>query len=80
MTSFFGASWFTSGELDLRYVRPAFAGDTLTVGGAILGRRDGRLELEVWVRNDDGQSTALGWASAELTGVTPGPSPLLPPV
>ncbi|WDZ91021.1 MaoC/PaaZ C-terminal domain-containing protein [Nocardiopsis sp. HUAS JQ3] len=62
----FGATWFTSGELDLRFVSPAYVGDVLTTTGAVLGERDGRLELEVWVENDHGTKTAVGWASAEI--------------
>ncbi|GAB3570791.1 hypothetical protein GCM10027445_24950 [Amycolatopsis endophytica] len=77
MVRFFGASWFTSGDLDLRFVNPTFVGEALTVHGAVLGERDGRLELEVWTTKDDGTRTALGWASAALDGVTAGPSPLL---
>jgi acyl dehydratase len=60
----FGASFFTSGELDLRFVSPAFVGDELTTSGAVVGAADGRLELEVWVDKADGTRTALGWASA----------------
>jgi len=77
MTSFFGAAWFTSGHLDLRFVGPAFVGDLLTVHGAVAGGTDGRLEIEVWIAKESGQKTALGWASGELAGVTPGPSQLL---
>lgn len=70
MTSFFGPAWFTTGELDLRFVSPAFAGDRLTVEGAVLGEAqtasDRGLELEVWVQREDGTKTAIGWASAAL--------------
>lgn len=64
----FGASWFTTGELDLRFVSPAYVGDVLTTTGAVLGENDGRLELEVWVENGDGVKTAVGWASAAIDG------------
>jgi len=77
MVNFFGAAWFTSGELDLRFVNPTFVGEALTVHAAVLGERDGRLELEVWTVKDDGTRTALGWASAALGEVTPGPRQLL---
>ncbi|MBB5157759.1 MaoC/PaaZ C-terminal domain-containing protein [Saccharopolyspora phatthalungensis] len=62
----FGASFFTSGELDLRFVSPAFVGDELTTGGAVVGASDDRLDLEVWVDKSDGTRTALGWASARV--------------
>ncbi|MGQ4267494.1 MaoC/PaaZ C-terminal domain-containing protein [Nocardiopsis changdeensis] len=62
----FGASWFTTGELDLRFISPAYVGDTLTTTGAVLGEADGRLELEVWIENAQGRKTAVGWASAAI--------------
>ncbi|MBO0875055.1 MAG: MaoC family dehydratase [Pseudonocardia sp.] len=78
MAAFFGASWFTSGSLDLRFVGPAFVDELLTVRGAVVGEPTaGRLELEVWVEKEGGAKTALGWASADLAGVTPGPEQLL---
>jgi acyl dehydratase len=77
MTELFGASWFTTGSLDLRFVSPLFVGERITVGGAVVGDDGGRLEVEVWTDKDDGTRTALGWASAELDGVTLGPQRLL---
>ena len=73
MTSFFGPSWFTSGELDLRFVSPAYVDDRLVVEGAVVGEVDtphgSGLEVEVWVRREsDDVRTALGWARAALTG------------
>lgn len=63
----FGTTWFTSGDLDLRFVSPAFVGDTLTTSGAVIDERDGRLEVEVWIDNQEGTKTAVGWASAEIS-------------
>jgi acyl dehydratase len=72
MTRFFGPAWFDSGELDLRFISPAYVNDDLTVGGAVLGEvetdQGKRLELEVWVRRDDGTPTAVGWARADASG------------
>ncbi|MER7231175.1 MaoC/PaaZ C-terminal domain-containing protein [Streptomyces olivaceus] len=62
----FGKSFFTSGELDLRFVSPAFVGDELTTGGAVVGATGDRLDLEIWVDKADGTRTALGWASARV--------------
>jgi acyl dehydratase len=71
MTRFFGASWFTSGHLDMRFIAPAFADDHLTVEAAVLGEvqtaHGTGLELEVWVRRQDGTPTAIGWVSAALS-------------
>ncbi|MEU6643464.1 MaoC family dehydratase [Saccharomonospora sp. NPDC046836] len=73
----FGATFFTSGELDLRFVSPAFVGEELTTSGAVVGVTDGRLELEVWVDKADGTRTALGWASARVDDDPARPAPLL---
>jgi acyl dehydratase len=71
MTRFFGPSWLTSGELDMRFVSPAFVGDHLTVHGAVLGGKESRegpgLELEVWVEREVGSTTGVGWATAALS-------------
>ncbi|WP_440708171.1 MaoC/PaaZ C-terminal domain-containing protein [Herbiconiux sp. YIM B11900] len=72
----FGASWFTSGDLDLRFVSPAYVGEELTTGGAVVGEDEGRLEVEVWVQKSDGTRTALGWASAEISDDPARPSAL----
>ncbi len=77
MVDFFGAIWFTTGELDLRFVSPAFVGDELSTTGAVVGEQDGRLEVEVWVSKADGTKTAVGWASAEITDDHRRPRPLL---
>lgn len=81
LTSFVGAAVYRGAELDLRFVNPAFVGERLTAGGAVLGERHSehgrRLEVEVWIDKQDGTRTALGWASALLDEVTPGPTPLL---
>ncbi|ASR35532.1 hypothetical protein BAY61_11595 [Prauserella marina] len=73
----FGASFFTSGELDLRFVAPAFVGDELTAGGAVSAVDGDRLELEVWIDKADGTRTALGWASAQVDQATDRPVPLI---
>lgn len=77
MVDLFGATWFTTGELDLRFVSPAFVGDTLTTTGAVVGEQDGRLEVEVWITKADGTKTAVGWASAEITDDDRRPRPLI---
>ncbi|QCR20571.1 hypothetical protein C1N71_00695 [Agrococcus sp. SGAir0287] len=73
----FGASWFTTGDLDLRFVSPAFVDETLTTSGAVLGEIGGRLEVEVWVEKADGTRTAVGWASAAIDDDPRRPASLL---
>ena len=77
MVDLFGATWFTTGELDLRFISPVFVGDTLTVSGAVVGEQEGRLEVEVWITKADGTRTAVGWASAEIGDDDARPVPLL---
>ncbi|MET7640899.1 MaoC family dehydratase [Streptomyces sp. NPDC005438] len=66
LVDLFGKSFFTSGELDLRFVSPVFVGDQLTASGAVAGVDGDRLELEVWIDKADGTRSALGWASARV--------------
>ncbi|QUL78549.1 MaoC family dehydratase [Brevibacterium sp. SMBL_HHYL_HB1] len=77
MVDLFGGSWFTTGELDLRFISPAFVNDTLTTTGASLREVDDRLETEVWVENQHGQKTAVGWASAEISDDLARPASLI---
>ena len=69
-TGFFGSPWLTSGWLNVKFLAPAEAGETLTVGGAVLGELDAddgrRLEIEVWTTRSDGTMCVAGWASALL--------------
>ena len=47
LTDFFGASFFTSGWLRLKFLNPLFAGDAVTIRAAVADIYDGRVELEV---------------------------------
>lgn len=62
--NFFGPSWLSTGWIKNVYLKPVFVGDRITVYGVVTGVRQGRVELEVWARNQDGLLTAAGWASA----------------
>jgi acyl dehydratase len=70
LTNFFGPSWFTTGWQKVKFIRPVYCGEKLTVRGVITGERheaDGtRLEVEIWVQNAAGEMTAAGWASGRL--------------
>jgi acyl dehydratase len=63
--TFFGARFYTTGWLRLKFLNPVFPADVLTVHGAVTGAHGGRLQLEVWITNKTGRLTAAGWASAE---------------
>ena len=77
MVQFFGAAWFTSGELDLRYTHPAFTGDELTVRAAVVSDDGETQELEVWIDTETGIRTALGWARAQIDSDPARPHQLL---
>ena len=66
LTRFFGSTFFTTGRLRCKFLNPVFPDDTLTVHGAIANSSVDRLELDVWVKNQEGKITAVGWASAQV--------------
>jgi acyl dehydratase len=70
LVNFFGAEWFESGWTSHAFIKPVSAGDTITVHGKIQERRDEaagtRVVLEVWCRNQVGDLTTVGTASALL--------------
>jgi acyl dehydratase len=68
LTGFFATDWFDSGWTSHAFIKPVFAGDRLTVHAKIQeSRQEGngtRLMLEVWCRNQLGDLTTVGSASA----------------
>jgi acyl dehydratase len=68
LANFFGIDWFETGWTSHAFVRPVSPGDTLTVQGRIQDKRveanGTRLVLEVWCRNQRGDLTTVGTASA----------------
>jgi hypothetical protein len=74
MVEFFGSSWFTSGEISLRFVSPGVQqGDRVTCGASVReARAPGpgelpRVILDVWMEKADGTRPVLGTASAILS-------------
>lgn len=69
MTRFFGETWFSGGELRVKFLGAVVAGETVEVGGAVHGlRRDEageRLELDCWILGDAGP-VAVANASAPI--------------
>lgn len=66
---FFGPAWLTTGWSSMTFLGAVYAGDTLTLGGAVLApdeREDpDRPELEVWIDNQHGDPTLVGWVAAK---------------
>ncbi|MBQ6640881.1 MAG: hypothetical protein IJH84_07580 [Saccharopolyspora sp.] len=54
----------------MKFIRPFYVEDEVTARGAILGpvehRGQRHMQSEVWVQNQDGRKTAVGWAHAPL--------------
>jgi acyl dehydratase len=68
LTDFFGIDWLESGWTSHAFVKPVSPGDTITVHGKIQDKRvetnGTRLVVEVWCRNQTGELTTVGCASA----------------
>ncbi|MFR9731125.1 hypothetical protein ACL03H_18015 [Saccharopolyspora sp. MS10] len=68
--SFHGDAWIGGGHLSVKFVRPFYVDEVVTARGAVLGEidHDGErhLESEVWVENEQGAKTAVGWAHAPI--------------
>ncbi len=67
-TNFFGPAWLTSGRLSTTFLRPVIVRDAITAGGMVKRlEEDGgkpRLGLDVWCKNQRGELTTVGRASA----------------
>ncbi len=78
MRRFFGdAVYNRTGVVDLRFLRPTRAGDTVTVRGTVAGMspepNGSRVTVELTVQNQNGETTAAGTGSAVV------PAGLFPP-
>ena len=67
--NFFGPSWLTTGRLSTAFIRPVIVRDTITASGLVkrLEEAEGgrkRLWLDVWCKNQRGELTTVGRASA----------------
>jgi acyl-coenzyme A thioesterase PaaI-like protein len=73
LVSHFGLSWFQGGRLDVRFIKPAYEGDTI-VAHAVIGADTGVAgpwECEVWCENQDGERVATGTAIVPRDGSGP---------
>lgn len=67
--NFFGPAWLTSGRLNTAFIRPVIVRDTITAAALVkrLEEEEGgrkRLWLDVWCKNQRGELTTVGRASA----------------
>ncbi|WP_243299300.1 MaoC family dehydratase [Bacillus litorisediminis] len=68
LTNFFGTSWFTSGWEKIKMIRPVLVDEVITVRGVVKDKtvEDGKtkLHLHIWIENEQGEMTIIGWAHA----------------
>ncbi|PKW16503.1 MaoC family dehydratase [Saccharopolyspora spinosa] len=69
LTRFFGADFFTSGWLRVKFVNPVEVFEPIEVGGVVktvtpIGDDRIEIDVEVWVRRADGKLSTVGWARA----------------
>ncbi len=74
MVDFFGASWFTTGEISLRFIGQGVQqGDHVICGGSVRevseAEGEGRwVMLDVWMEKEGGVRPVVGTAAAVLPG------------
>jgi acyl dehydratase len=63
----FGIDWIRSGSIDVKFIRPIYAGDTLTTRGRIAGKNQTstgvRIALDIWCETQRGEPVTVGSAS-----------------
>lgn len=68
MMEFAGKGFVKGGAMSVSFIKPVYAGDTLTVRGRVKSREPAggatRVTVEVWCENQDGVKTMVGTASA----------------
>lgn len=67
MVERFGEGFVKGGEISVSFLKPVYAGDTLTVEGKVKSIEPeggkSRVVVDVWCRNEDGVMTMAGTAS-----------------
>ena len=67
LTKAFGVDWIRSGSMDVKFIRPIYAGDTVTACGRITGKRETstgvHIALEIWCETQRGEPVTVGTAS-----------------
>lgn len=70
----FGPDFRQGGQLSVTFLKPVYAGDTLTAGGVVSSKENidhrTQLRLQVWLENQQGEKTSVGNAEIII------PSPL----
>jgi 3-hydroxybutyryl-CoA dehydratase len=67
LTKAFGVEWIRGGWMDVKFIRPIYAGDTVTARGRITGKTETstgvRIALDIWCETQRGEPVTVGTAS-----------------
>ena len=67
LTGAFGVAWVRGGSLDVKFIRPIYAGDTVTARGRVAAKTETstgvRVSLDVWCETQRGELVTVGTAS-----------------
>ena len=67
LTKAFGVEGMRGGSMDVKFIRPIYAGDTVTAHGRVTGKTEAgagvRIALEVWCDTQRGEPVTVGTAS-----------------
>ena len=66
----FGIEWLRSGTIDVKFIRPIYAGDTVTARGRVTAKTPTstgtRIFLEIWCETQRGEPVTVGTASVVM--------------
>jgi acyl dehydratase len=67
LTKTFGIEWLRGGSMNVKFIRPIYADDTVTARGRITGHIETstgqRISLEIWCETQRGERVTVGTAS-----------------
>jgi acyl dehydratase len=70
LTGAFGVEWIRGGTMDVKFIRPIYAGDTVTAHGRITAKAETgtgvRVALNIWCDTQRGEPVTVGTASVVL--------------
>lgn len=58
-----GLDFLRDGDIDVKFIRPLLDGQSMTPRARVVKAEGARLQLDVWVENQDGEKVAVGLAS-----------------
>jgi acyl dehydratase len=66
LTQAFGIEWLRSGSIDVKFIRPIYAGDAVTARGRITGKSETstgvRIAVDIWCDTQRGEPVTIGTA------------------